>query len=340
MKSTRAVRDDAPLLERERELDAVRDALERLADGQGSLLLIEGPAGIGKTRLLAAATELGQRQAALVLEARAGQLEREMPFAVARQLLEPPVERADEAERSRLLSGSAALARIAFGLEDSAQPSGEVDRFAPIHGLYWLLANLCDPQPVQVVIDDAQWADTQSLRWMDFLARRVADTPALIIVAARTGEADEPAELDPIRLEATGVLRPAPLSGAGVEALIAAEFGDWPTDEFSAACSQATGGNPFLLTEVVRDLRTRSAGPDAEAAAELASLGTEPVARSVRSRLAPFGAEAASLARAIAVLGGAPQLRHAASLAEVERGSRPRAVRPPSGRRDPGSRTS
>ena len=317
MKSTRAVRDDAPLLERERELDAVRDALERLADGQGSLLLIEGPAGIGKTRLLAAATELGRRQAALVLEARAGQLEREMPFAVARQLLEPPVERADEAERSRLLSGSAALARIAFGLEDSAQPSGEVDRFAPIHGLYWLLANLCDSQPVQVVIDDAQWADTQSLRWMDFLARRVADTPALIIVAARTGEADEPAELDPIRLEATGVLRPAPLSGAGVEALIAAEFGDWPTDEFSAACSQATGGNPFLLTEVVRDLRTRSAGPDADAAAELASLGTEPVARSVRSRLAPFGAEAASLARAIAVLGGAPQLRHAASLAEV-----------------------
>ena len=68
---------------------------------------------------------------------------------------------------------------------------------------------------------------------------------------------------------------------------------------------------------MLRNLRTRSIGPDAEAAGELASLGTEPVARSVRSRLAPFGAEAASLARAIAVLGGAPQLRHAASMAGV-----------------------
>ena len=145
MKSTRAVRDDAPLLERERELDAVRDALDRLADGQGSLLLIEGPAGIGKTALLE--------------HVRAAALDRGMQVYAAKG---SALERADEAERSRLLSGSAALARIAFGLEDSAQPSGEVDRFAPIHGLYWLLANLCDAQPVQVVIDDAQWADTQS----------------------------------------------------------------------------------------------------------------------------------------------------------------------------------
>ena len=317
MKSTGDVRDDASLLERERELDVVRNALDRLADGQGSMLLIEGPAGIGKTTLLAAAAELGRRESALVLEARAGQLEREMPFGVARQLLEPSVERAEEPERSRLLSGSAALSLIAFGLNGSAVPNAEVDRFAPIHGLYWLLANLSDPQPVQIVIDDAQWADTQSLRWLDFLARRVADTPVFVLVAARTGVSDEPAELEALRLDATEILRPSPLSGVGVEALIAAEFGERPTDEFSAACSRVTGGNPFLLNEVVRSLRARSASPDADAAGELASLDTEPVGRSVRSRLAPFGAEAASLARAIAVLGGAPQLRHLANLAGV-----------------------
>ncbi len=68
---------------------------------------------------------------------------------------------------------------------------------------------------------------------------------------------------------------------------------------------------------MLRTLRTRSIGPDTEAAGELASLGTEPLARSVRSRLQPFGAEAASLARAIAVLGGAPQLRHASRMTGV-----------------------
>jgi len=317
MKPIADARTDARLLEREHELDVVGAALERLVDRQGSMVLIEGPAGIGKTSLLAAATELSRPRSVLALGARAGQLEREMPFGVARQLLEPVIERADAAQRSRLLAGSAALSLTAFGLDESTGPNAEVDPFAPIHGLYWLLANLCDPERVLLVVDDAQWADTQSLRWLDFVARRVTDTPVLIVVAARTGEAAEPAELEALRRDATTVLRPSSLSGAGVEELISTHFGGWPTDEFSAACNRATGGNPFLLTEVLRNLRTRSMGPDAEAAGELASLGTEPVIRSVHARLEPFGSEASSLARAIAVLGGAPQLRHAASMAGI-----------------------
>ena len=227
------------------------------------------------------------------------------------------VERADEAERSRLLAGSAALSQMAFGQADATGPNVEVDPFGPIHGLYWLLANLCDAQPVLLVIDDAQWADTQSLRWLDYLARRAPDTAVLIVVGARTGEADEPPELEPLRHDASEVLRPSPLSGAAVDELIAAEFGSPPSGEFSKACIRATGGNPFLLTEVLHVLRSASVGPDAEAAWELASLGSETVVRSVRARLAPFGAEGASLARAIAVLGGAPQLRHASSMAGV-----------------------
>ena len=317
MKATADARDGPPLLERESELDVVGEALDRLADGQGSMLLIEGPAGIGKTRLLAAATELGRPGTGLMLEARAGQLEREMPFVVPRQLLEPTIERADEGERARLLSGSAAMSLIAFGLQESGRPNAAVDPFGPIHGLYWLVANLCDAQPVLLVIDDAQWADTQSLRWLDYLARRAPDTAVLIVVGARTGEADEPAGLEPLRHDASEVLRPSPLSGAAVEELIAAELGSAPSGEFLEACSTATGGNPFLLTEVLRTLRTRSVGPDTEAEAELASLGSETVARSVRSRLEPFGAEAVSLAQAIAVLGGAPQLRHTSRMAGI-----------------------
>lgn len=318
MKAIADARVGAPLLERERELDVVGDAFDRLAGGQGgSVLLIEGPAGIGKTRLLAAATELAPPGTVLMLEARAGQLERDMPFVVPRQLLEPTIERADEAERARLLSGSAAMSLIAFGLQESGRPNGPVDPFGPIHGLYWLVANLCDAQPVLLVIDDAQWADTQSLRWLDYLARRAPDTAVLIVVGARTGEADEPAELEPLRHDASAVLRPSPLSGAAVEELIAAELGSTPSGAFSDACSRATGGNPFLLTEVLRTLRTRSVGPDSDAEVEFASLGSETVARSVRSRLAPFGAEAAALAQAIAVLGGAPQLRHASRMAGV-----------------------
>ena len=309
---------EAMLLERESENAVLRTAVDRLVDGVGSMVVVEGTAGIGKTRLLASATDLAGRGTALVRTARAGALEREMPFGVARQLLEPLLERADDVERSRLLAGSAALSLTALGRAERGGPAAEVDPYAPIHGLYWLVAKLCEAQPVFLAIDDAHWADSESLRWIDYLARRAGDVPVLIVVAARTGEADEPAELEALRLDANEILRPSPLSGTAVNRLIGAELGEAPSPEFSTACNQATGGNPFLLVEVLRTLRTTSLEPNAEAANSLGTLGPEAVARSVLPRLHSFGTEAVGLARAIAVLGGAPQLRHASIMAEID----------------------
>ncbi len=281
------------------------------------MVLIEGPAGIGKTALLAAAAVLADERGLLVRSARGGQLEREMPFGIARQLFEPVVERASETERSTLLAGSAELALMALGGADPARTGPAGDPFAPIHGLYWLLANLADERPVVLVVDDLHWADPQTLRFLDYLARRLEDTGAAVVAAARTGEPHEPEELEPLRLEAE-VIRPAPLSREAVERLIADEFDAQPAAEFAAACARATAGNPFLLAEVVRALRSDALRPSAVAAEAIEALGPESVARYVLLRLGPFGDEAVSLARAIAVLGGSPQLHHAAELAELD----------------------
>ncbi len=88
--------------------------------------------------------------------------------------------------------------------------------------------------------------------------------------------------------------------------------------EFSQVCGRATGGNPFLLSEVLRTLSTDSTAPDAAAARELTSLVPAGVARFALRRLHGFGDEAISIARAVAVLGGAPQLRHVSALARVD----------------------
>jgi hypothetical protein len=88
-----------PLLERERELETL-ERVGRLAGGVGGLVLVEGSAGIGKTRLLAEGAELADRRKLLVRVARGGELEREMPFGVARQLLEPVLEGCPEVERA------------------------------------------------------------------------------------------------------------------------------------------------------------------------------------------------------------------------------------------------
>lgn len=304
------------LLERERELEAFGKAFDRLAVGAGSLVLVEGAAGIGKTRLLSEAVGLAEKRRFLVRTARAGQLEREMPFGVARQLLEPVIERASAQERSRLLAGSAGMALIAFGREDRATPDLVPDPFAPIHGLYWLVANLAEQRPCVLVVDDAHWSDSHTLRWCEYLARRLTDVAVLVIAGIRSGEPSEPVELQPLRMEAE-VLRPAPLSSGAVDALIGAQLSQ-PTSEFSIACARVTGGNPFLLAEVIRTLRADAIEPGAAAANAISALGPESVARYVLMRLGRFGDEAIALARAIAVLGSAPQLRHAAELAGLE----------------------
>jgi DNA-binding CsgD family transcriptional regulator len=305
------------LLERERELQAIEVALDRLAEGAGSLLIVEGPAGIGKTHLLAEATELARGRDLRVRPARGGELEREMPFGVARQLFESVVERASAEERSQLLAGSAELSLLALGREDAQRRAPASDPVAPIHGLYWLVANLAETGPMALVVDDAHWLDRQTLRFLVYLARRLDDIPVLAIASVRSGEPGQPPELDPLRAEGQ-VLRPAPLSPGAVEELIAATLDARPDPEFAAVCAVATAGNPFLLAEVMRTLRADRVPPSGAAAEAIAQLGPKSVARYVLIRLGRFGEDAIELARAIAVLGGAPQLRHAARLARLE----------------------
>src|SRR3954453_23930811 len=80
---------DYPLLERERELEEIEQALARGGSGEGLCLIIEGPAGLGKTRLLDAAHGLAQDEGFRLLGARAGEREREYSWGAVRSLLEP-----------------------------------------------------------------------------------------------------------------------------------------------------------------------------------------------------------------------------------------------------------
>jgi predicted ATPase len=77
----------ASLLEREREIAALERLLDRARDSRGAVVLIEGPAGIGKSRLLAATRE--RASGMTVLTARCSELEREFSFGAVRQLFEP-----------------------------------------------------------------------------------------------------------------------------------------------------------------------------------------------------------------------------------------------------------
>src|SRR5436190_18203867 len=105
-----------PLLERNEELARIESALAEARAGRGTFVVVEGPPGIGKTAMLAAARTAATDGGMRVLRARGTELERDFAFGVMRQLFEPPLADASELERADLLHDAAGVAAGLLGL--------------------------------------------------------------------------------------------------------------------------------------------------------------------------------------------------------------------------------
>src|SRR5205085_1405898 len=163
------------------------EVIAAAGSGAGTLLMIEAPAGLGKTRLAEAAVELAGDRGLLVLRGRGGELERNFRYGVVRQLFEPAVTALGAVERAAVMAGAAGLAGPAIGV---AQPDieGPVTDQTALHGLYWLTSNLSAERPLLLVVDDAHWADRASLEWLVYLTRRIGDLPVALVVCSRPNE--------------------------------------------------------------------------------------------------------------------------------------------------------
>src|SRR3954470_24702483 len=306
------------LLERERELAAIDRLCRAARDGAGQALLLEGPAGIGKSSLLAAARTEGEAAGLRVLTARASELESGFGFGVVRQLFEPVLAAAAAEERASLLSGAAALAEpvlVGAGppFEDADAPP------AALHGLYWLTAELAARQPLLLCIDDLQWTDEPTVRWLLYLLGRLDGIAAGVIAAARTEERGGAEELlEGLHVHAAvDTLAPAALTARGVGDIVAERLGMAPEAEFVAACRRPAGGPPFLLSELVDELAATGVLPIAATAGEVHEIGPRAVGRSALSRPRPLPAARGALAQAVAVLGEGVELGAAAAYADL-----------------------
>ncbi|GHG49654.1 AAA family ATPase [Streptomyces griseocarneus] len=268
-----------PLLDRSRELELITTALRTAATaGSGSLLVVTGGIGTGKTALLRALPALAERHGTRTLTAGGAPLERDLPFGLAGQLLEP-------------LRPGAAL-----------EPPGP----DPYGELLGPVADHSAREPLLLLVDDLHWADPPSLRWLGHLARRLPAWPVTLVVALREGDpgAEEPRVQD-ITDRAAHVLRPGPLTPAGTAALVAAAFGRPADPAYVAACREATGGNPMFLTATLAALSGDGDGDEpvaarARAVRELRLPALrERLAVALRSQPGPVR----ELAKALAVLG-------------------------------------
>jgi DNA-binding CsgD family transcriptional regulator len=305
------------LLERDVELAAVTELAERALAGQGGVVFVEGPPGIGKTSLAEAALARGAAAGLAVGKARCGELERDFPFGVVRQLLEPLLAGLDSSDRDDVTSGAAGLG--ASVLRDPEPRTGDTP-YAALHGLYWLTANLAARGPIVLAVDDAHWSDEPSLRFLAYLIKRIDAIPVLALITSRPAEAGAGRELleglaaDP----ATRLVRPAALSEAAVTEIVRAGLEPDAPAGFCAACHRATGGNPFFVRELLWTLDAAGIEPSDEEAARVAEIAPETVAKSVLRRLRHLSEPALALARTVAILGNGTDPRLAAPLADLD----------------------
>src|SRR6266700_5094637 len=274
------------MLERDGELAALSAAAAEAAAGRGTVVLVEGPAGMGKTTLLRAACARTREAGWQVLTARGLALESDFPYGVVRQLIEPVRAAARPDEWAQLLDGAAALSARVFEWAEVASVEDDVPH-ATVHGLYWLIANLATQRRLVIAVDDAHWADPPSLRWLAHLAGRLDGLPVLLLLAARSGPATSAfTVLEELRSgEACQLLRPAPLSARAAAALVRERLGPETGAELCRACYASTGGNPFLLEALVAALRAEGALAGDEAVSLVQRLGPKPVARAVFRRV-------------------------------------------------------
>ncbi|WP_077089820.1 ATP-binding protein [Mycobacterium rhizamassiliense] len=278
-------------LERATELGQLAALLNDVPSGRGQVCVIEGPSGIGKSRLLAGCMDLAAEREMQVLRVRCSELTRDHSFGVAHNLFGPALLRSDPAMRARLMQGPAALAEPVFGEIAAA------DEFAVVHGLYWLTVNLVEQRPLAVLVDDLPWADQSSQRFFAYLAERLDDLPVALVVTIRTGDPGSESALIGSVWDAatTAAIRPSTLSSEAVATLLQRALPEQPVDgDLVASVVDLTGGNPFFVGAVTDAMR---AGED--------PTSTTPgsVRRQITRRLARSGPSATALAKAGSVIG-------------------------------------
>ncbi|MEV6491809.1 AAA family ATPase [Actinoplanes sp. NPDC051633] len=301
------------LLQREREIAALGRQIGAVRAGAGRLIVVEGPAGIGKSSLLTATARMARAASVRVLRAWGGPLERDAGWQIARQLFAPV--RAGS-EWNRLAVGVAALALPALDPESAAPALVGDAMHAATHGLIALTCDLAERSPTLLIIDDAHWADLPSLRWLVRTTHQIADLPLGIVCTIRSGEtAAQSAVLSELLAAAPEApIRPQPLDAAAVQRFVHERL-PRAGPAFVEATHTATAGNPFLLGALTDHLIAGQIEPVDEIAGSLNAFGPEQIARSVERQLARLPAGAEALAKAFAVLGSRAPLRHARDVA-------------------------
>ena len=314
----------ASLWERDEEVAAVTRAVEALYEDRssaGSLLVFRGEAGLGKTALLSETRRIAERRGCQVWSARGGETLRSVPFNVVRQLLQPALVSLMPEEAREYLGDWYDIAGPALGVtepgERQADPQGVCD------GLVAAVRRLAKRDwPLVLLIDDAHWADQETLRWLAAFAERLDDLSVLVVVARRPGEVsgDSARLLDSIAATAgRPVTNLSALTPDATAGLTRATLGGHADAPFCREVWAVTGGNPYETVELLAKVRDSELEPAEPSAGELRALNRSARGGGLVARLEELGVNATRFAWAAAILGSGITVKLVARLATMGR---------------------
>ena len=245
------------------ELAALTRALDEAAASNPRAFLLSGEPGVGKSRLLLAAEDLAQARGFRTLRGYALELGGMPPYFPLASALRPALN-----DRHVLVGIEPGLAAAGISAPAGAPPprlAPDSERFRLFDAVITCCERIAAHQPLLLAIDDLQWAEPPLWETLGQLMRGLGRAPILLLLAVRqealseTGTAAAQAIEQLNRARVLRHLALARLPAAEVETMAALILGSAPSARLTTTLTGRSGGNPFFIEEIVRDLQERRA---------------------------------------------------------------------------------
>ena len=285
------------LVGRKDERSRLEEALDQARLGGGSLVLVAGAAGVGKTRLVEQASA-DSGTSVLWGRARQGAATPYGPMVAAlRSLLRIDPHALDESGPLR--------DQLALILPELGEPAQESDRPTLFEAVRAALSHVARSEPAVVVLDDLQWSDEATLELLPALAESVTELQLLIVATYRSDGLPRDHPLRRVRHELrrsgrlTEIMIP-PLTPSETAELLTHLLDQPPAPALVRAIHDRTQGVPFFVEELAQALLLTNALVAGRRGLELADTGQVPVPDTVRDAVLIGVSDLSSEARAAA----------------------------------------